>query len=56
MVVKSKDKPEDIEMQREIRNRAKYSLAVLGKAFVRNGSGRFLNIRSAGDLYKFKRT
>ncbi len=35
--------------EQEIRSRADYSLAVLGMAFVRNGSGRFLNIRAHGD-------
>lgn len=39
-----------------IRLRADYSLAVLGMGFVRNGSGRFLNIRSAGDRLKVQRT
>ncbi len=32
------------EMEEEIRSRANMSLAILGMAFVRNGSGRFLNI------------
>lgn len=36
-------------MQQAIESRASYSLAVLGMAFVRNGSGRFLNIRAVGD-------
>lgn len=39
------DKPEDIEFQRYIEARANYSVSVLGQAFVRNGSGSFLNIR-----------
>jgi hypothetical protein len=45
------DKPEDVKMQQEIKSRANYSLALLGMAFVRNGSGRFLNLR-AGSLVK----
>lgn len=36
-------------MEKTIRSRANYSLAVLGMAFVRNGSGLFLNIRAVGD-------
>jgi len=32
-------------MQEEIRRRAAISLALLGMAFVRRGSGQFLNIR-----------
>lgn len=39
------DSKEDIEMQKYLRARANYSLAILGEAFVRNGSGSFLNIR-----------
>jgi hypothetical protein len=35
----------DIELKNTIKSRANYSLAILGMAFVRNGSGRFLNIR-----------
>ena len=35
------------EMEEEIRSRAALSLAILGMAFVRNGSGRFLNIDSS---------
>ena len=38
------EKPEDIDMQNKIRERANYSLALLGKAFVYRTSGRFLNI------------
>lgn len=38
------DKPEDVRMQKYIRSRANYSLAILGMAFVKNGSGRFLNL------------
>jgi hypothetical protein len=34
------------QIRQAIRKRADYSLAVLGMAFVRNGSGQFLNIRS----------
>ncbi len=45
-----KDKREDVEMQSYIRRRANYSLAVLGDGFVRNGSGRFMNIRSHGQV------
>lgn len=37
---------EEKELQQTIRNRAKFSLAVLGMGFVRNGSGRFLNLRA----------
>jgi hypothetical protein len=33
------------KLQKEIESRANYSLAVLGMAFVWNGSGKFLNIR-----------
>ena len=29
-----------------IRSRANYSLSILGMAFVRNGSGQFINIRA----------
>lgn len=38
-----------VDEETMIRRRANYSLAVLGMAFVRNGSGRFLNIRASGD-------
>lgn len=41
------DCEEDSEMQEDLRLRANYSLAILGEAFVRNGSGSFLNIRSS---------
>lgn len=34
------------ELQQTIQNRTHYSLAILGMGFVRNGSGRFLNIRT----------
>lgn len=37
------------ELQQTIQNRAHYSLAILGMGFVRNGSGRFLNIRTIID-------
>jgi len=40
------DKPEDVKMQQEIKSRADYSLALLGMAFVRHGSGRFVNLRA----------
>lgn len=40
------DTKEDKEIQEAIIARANYSLAVLGMAFVRHGSGKFLNIRS----------
>ena len=44
-----------MSMQEAIRARANYSLAVLGMAFVRNGSGRFLNIRAQeGTRYRLK--
>jgi hypothetical protein len=39
------------KMEKNIRRRANYSLAVLGMGFVRNGSGQFLNIRSVSDRY-----
>lgn len=42
------DKPEDVKMQRYLEARADYSMAVLGEAFVRNGSGVVLNIRTIG--------
>ena len=41
--VKGSNEP---RMVKAIRSRADYSLAILGMAFVRNGSGRFLNIRT----------
>jgi hypothetical protein len=50
-----KEKSKDRLVQALIRSKANYSLAVLGRAFVRNGSGRFLNIRTAGDLQLVKR-
>lgn len=37
---------EDLEIQKQIVQRADRSLAILGRSFVRNGSGIFLNIRS----------
>jgi hypothetical protein len=37
-----RDSKADQEMQEQIRARANYSLAILGMAFVRHGSGRFL--------------
>ena len=40
-----KERPENAEMQRYIRGRALYSLAILGKSFIIHGSGRFLNLR-----------
>jgi hypothetical protein len=36
------DRKKDRELQRKIKSRAFYSLAILGMAFVRHGSGRFL--------------
>ncbi len=36
---------ENREMQRYIRSKALYSLAVLGKSFITYGSGKFFNIR-----------
>lgn len=36
---------EDHRTQEEIRSRANYSIAVLEKAFIRNGSGRYLVLR-----------
>jgi hypothetical protein len=44
---KNLDSKKDRGMQKKIRERAAYSLAILGKAFVRHGSGRFLNIRAS---------
>ena len=49
---KIQDKPEDVKMQEYIGTRSNYSMAVLGQAFVRNGSGSFLNIRRAGKAEK----
>jgi hypothetical protein len=43
---KNFDTKKDRELQKKIKERAAYSLAILGKAFVRHGSGRFLNIRA----------
>lgn len=48
---KIKERAKDIKMQREIRSRADYSLAILGMMFVHRGSGKFLNIRSTKDRY-----
>jgi len=45
VMIPPKDSPRDVRMQQAIRSRANFSLAILGQAFVRNGSGRFLNIR-----------
>ena len=45
---KKKEQDRITEMREAIESRANHSLAILGKAFVRNGSGRFLNIRSDG--------
>ena len=42
MKTKKRDSKEDREMQKRINARANYSLAILGMAFVRHGSGRFL--------------
>ncbi|MDP3935313.1 MAG: hypothetical protein Q8Q46_03815 [Candidatus Giovannonibacteria bacterium] len=42
-----RDNKRDKEMQAKIRSRAAYSLAILGMAFVRHGSGKFLNIRAS---------
>jgi len=39
-----KDSPKDIAIQNEIRDRANYSLALLGAGFIRHGSGHFLNL------------
>jgi len=50
MRTRIKDTKENRRMQQEIRSRANLSLAILGKSFVTNGSGRFLNIRTIGDL------
>lgn len=37
------DKPEDVEMQQRIQDRARYSLALWGMAFAKR-SGRFINL------------
>jgi len=37
---------EDLKIQKQIIQRADRSLAILGRSFVRNGSGIFLNVRS----------
>lgn len=42
------------ELQQTIQNRTHYSLAILGMGFVRNGSGRFLNIRTTIDPAQVK--
>jgi hypothetical protein len=52
----STDRPEDLRLQQAIRSRADYSLAILGNAFVRNGSGRFLNIRQATEIIGEKKS
>jgi len=45
------DRQKDLEeLQRAVQDRAYYSLAILGMGFVRNGSGRFLNIRTTTEL------
>lgn len=49
MTKKPQSKTKKLATEVVIRSRADYSLAVLGMAFVRNGSGRFLNIRARGD-------
>lgn len=41
-----KDRKKDLEMQRQIKARANYSLAILGMAFVWRGSGRFISFRA----------
>jgi hypothetical protein len=51
----SVDSPKDLKLQETIRNRSNYSLAVLGMAFVRNGSGRFLNIRTTQGEFAHRR-
>jgi hypothetical protein len=52
-----KDSYRDMAMQEEIRNRANYSMALIGMAFVRHGSGRFLNLRSSGEpIYGRRKT
>jgi len=42
---KFQESKKDRKFQRRIISRANYSLAVLGMAFVRHGSGKFLFIR-----------
>lgn len=44
--IKTSERQADVRRQNGIRERADYSLALLGKAFVTNGSGSFLNIRT----------
>lgn len=39
------DTAKNIAMQEQIISRADYSLAILGMAIARHGSGRFINIR-----------
>ena len=43
------DTAKDVKMQEYIKSRAAYSLAILGNAFVRHGSGSFLSIRSKSE-------
>jgi hypothetical protein len=50
-----RERRSDAKMQKYIKGRANYSLAIIGKAFVNNGSGRFLNIRNSGDAILTKR-
>ena len=45
MAKKFRDSKKHREMQRQLRARANRSLAILGKSFVRHGSGKFLNLR-----------
>jgi len=40
-----RDSKENVKLQKAITDRANYSLAILGMAFVWRGSGRFFNIR-----------
>lgn len=42
------------ELRQTIQDRVHYSLAILGMGFVRNGSGRFLNIRTTIDHTRIK--
>ena len=44
------DKPEDVMMQEEIKSDTNYTLALWGMAFVRNGSGRFVNLRAGSKV------
>ena len=40
------DTEEDLKLQRSIVEKTDFYFAILGKAFIRHGSGHFLNIRA----------